>query len=183
MKKSKKTVISAICLGLCYLLPFFTGQIPQIGRALAPMHIPVLVCGFLCGWKYGLAVGFIAPLLRSATAGMPPMYPTAIAMAFELAAYGAFSGIFSRIFPEKNRYIYLSLVLSMLSGRIVWGIVSFLLFGIAGKPFPFSAFLAGAFINAVPGIICHIVLIPPVVIAVRKITLPAADTPERNCNA
>ena len=84
--------MAAIMMALGFVLPFFTGQIPQIGGMLCPMHLPVLLCGLLCGWRYGLAVGFLLPLLRSVTLGMPPMFPTAVAMAFELAAYGFLAG-------------------------------------------------------------------------------------------
>ena len=83
----KKMVYAAMCLALCMVLPFLTGQIPQIGSMLLPMHLPVLLCGYLCGWKWGAAVGFAAPLLRHLLFHMPPM-PGAISMAFELAAYG-----------------------------------------------------------------------------------------------
>lgn len=167
-KSVKRLVIAALCLALCILLPFLTGQIPQIGSALSPMHIPVLLCGFLCGWPYGLAVGFVAPLLRTALFGMPPIFPTAVAMAFELAAYGFFSGWLYKRLPKKIPYIYVTLVLSMLLGRVVWGLVNWLLLAVSGGAFTFEAFLAGAFINAVPGIVCHLVLIPLLVIALRK---------------
>jgi thiamine transporter ThiT len=79
-----------VALGL--ILPFFTGQIPKVGSMMLPMHIPVLLCGLICGWKYGLMAGAVLPLLRSALFGMPPLFPTAAAMAFELAAYGFLSG-------------------------------------------------------------------------------------------
>ena len=78
-------VYAAVCLALCMLLPFLTGQIPQIGSALSPMHIPVLLAGFLCGPWWAMAVGFVAPMLRHVWLGMPPLI-TAIAMSFELAA-------------------------------------------------------------------------------------------------
>ena len=77
--KVRRLTYAAICLALALVLPFLTGQIPQIGSALCPMHIPVLLCGFLCGWPWGLAVGFIAPLLRSVLFSMPPMVPGAVA--------------------------------------------------------------------------------------------------------
>lgn len=167
----KKTITSGVCLALCFFLPFLTGQIPQIGSALAPMHIPVLICGLVCGWPYGLLVGLIAPILRSLTFGMPPLFPTATAMAFEMAAYGAFSGILYKLLPKKALFLYASLIGSMLLGRIVWGIATLILLGINGQSFTFSAFLAGAFTNAIPGIICHILLIPPIVMGLKKARL------------
>lgn len=168
---TKKLVYSAICLALALVLPFLTGQIPQIGNLLSPMHIPVLLCGFLCGWPWGLVVGFIAPLLRSVAFGMPPLFPTAIAMAFELAAYGALTGLLYAKLPKKPVYVYVALILSMLAGRAVWGLVTFALMGFSTTAFPFSAFVAGAFTNAIPGIILHIVLIPVIVLALRKAKL------------
>ena len=148
-------------------LPFLTGQIPQIGSALSPMHIPVLLCGFVCGWPWGLAVGFVAPLLRTALFGMPPIL-TSVAMAFELAAYGACSGALYRLLPKRTPYLYVSLLAAMVLGRIVWGAARFCIAGLQHTEFPLSAFWAGAVINAVPGIVCHIVLIPLIVMALKK---------------
>ena len=168
----RKLVISALMLALCLVLPLLTGQLQQIGSALLPMHLPVLLCGFVCGWPWGLAVGFIAPLLRSVTFGMPKLFPTAVAMAFELAAYGAFSGLFYRLLPRRNSYIWVSLVLAMLLGRAVWGLVMTVLsLAAAGVSFGPSVFLAGAFINAVPGIVIQLVLVPLIVIALKKARL------------
>ena len=98
----QKMVLAALFLALAYVLPFLTGQIPEIGSMLCPLHIPVLLCGFICGWPWGLAVGFIAPLFRSLTLGMPPLFPTAVCMAFELATYGAISGLMHKILPKKK---------------------------------------------------------------------------------
>ena len=94
MKKTnvKKLILAALFLAMAQVLPFLTGQIPEVGSMLCPMHIPALLCGFFCGWPWGLMVGFVAPILRSVTFGMPPMFPVAICMAFELATYGAVSG-------------------------------------------------------------------------------------------
>jgi len=167
-QKTKKLTLSGVCLALCLVLPFLTGQIPQIGSALSPMHIPVLLCGFICGWQYGLVVGLIAPVLRFLLFQMPPIFPTGTAMAFELAVYGAVTGILYHRLPKKNLNIYIALISAMLAGRIVWGCVQLVLSGVTKTPFTWQAFLSGAFIVAVPGIICHILLIPPIVIALKK---------------
>ena len=160
-------VYAAVCLALCMLLPFLTGQIPQIGSALSPMHIPVLLAGFLCGPWWAMAVGFVAPMLRHLWLGMPPLI-TAIAMSFELAAYGLFSGLLYRLLPKKTVNIYVSLIGAMILGRIVWGIAMVVISGVSGSAFTWSAFIAGALLNAVPGIILHIVLIPILVMALKR---------------
>ena len=169
-KEIQKMVLAGLCLALCMLLPFLTGQIPQIGSMLSPMHIPVLLCGFICGWKYGLLVGAIAPIMRHLLFGMPPL-PTAIAMAFELAAYGLAVGILYQVLPKKNLYIYVTLITSMILGRIVWGVASIVVRGIVGESFTFAIFLGGALFNAIPGIILHIVLIPIIVILLKRANL------------
>ena len=147
---------------------FLTGQIPEIGSALSPMHIPVLLAGFLCGPGWAAAVGVVAPLLRFALFGMPPIFPTGLAMCFELAAYGLISGLLYRLLPKKNGNIYVALVSAMVLGRILWGLVMVVLMGITGAGFTWAAFVAGAFLNAIPGIIVHILLIPVLVMALRK---------------
>ncbi len=164
----KKLTYSALFLAIALVLPFLTGQIPEIGSMLSPMHIPVLLCGFICGWPWGLAVGFIAPLLRSVIFGMPPMFPGAVAMAFELAVYGALSGLLYSLLPKKKWSIYAALIISMIAGRVVWGIVRLILAGLAGNSFTWKAFIAGAVTNAVPGIILHIVLIPVLVMVFER---------------
>lgn len=163
LKKRKsllKMVLSALFLALGYIMPFLTGQIPEIGAMLCPMHIPVLLCGFFCGWQWGLAVGAITPLMRSMILGAPPMFPKAVCMAFELATYGMVAGFLYRKLPRKKLNIYLSLFGAMIVGRIVWGIAMAICLGATGSAFTFSAFVAGAFTNALPGIAVQIVLIP-----------------------
>ena len=158
---------AAMCLALCLYLPFLTGQIPQIGRALSPMHIPVLLAGFLCGPWWAMVVGLAAPMLRHSLFLMPPLV-TAIAMSFELAAYGLFSGLLYQLLPKKRSNIYVSLILAMLGGRIVWGIAMTIISGVTGSEFGWAAFIAGAFTSAVPGIIVHIILIPVLVMSLQK---------------
>ena len=167
-KTLKKLVYSALCVALALVLPLLTGQIPQIGSMLSPMHIPVLLCGFICGPVWGLAVGAISPLLRSLMFSMPPLFPTATAMAFELAAYGCAAGLLYKLFPKKAWGVYAALVCAMLIGRVVWGAAMLSIMTATGKGWGIDAFLAGAFINAWPGIILHIAIIPPIVLALRK---------------
>ena len=135
---------------------------------LLPMHIPVLLCGFFCGWPYGLAVGVISPLLRSLLFGMPPMYPTAVAMAFELAIYGLMTGLLYKRFPKNIGFYYLTLLISMIAGRVVWGAVSFALYGLSGTAFTMDIFMAGSVIKALPGIAVQLVLIPALVMALDR---------------
>ena len=173
MKKqsTRKLVFAALFLALGLVLPFLTAQIPQVGSMLLPMHLPVLLCGFVCGWPYGLLVGAVTPLLRSMLFSMPPLYPTAVAMAFELAAYGLLAGLFYKLLPKKPVYVYVSLILAMLGGRVVWGLVQMILMSLVAQPFTWQIFMAGAFGNALPGIAVQLVLIPVIVLALRSARL------------
>ena len=170
MKKNHimRLALSAMLLAIGLVLPFLTGQIPEVGSMLCPMHIPALLCGFFCGWPWGLMVGFIAPVLRSVTFGMPPMFPVAICMAFELAAYGAISGALYQKLPKKKSSIYIALLVAMVLGRVVWGVAQFVCLGLTGSSFGLAAFWAGAVTSAIPGIIVQIILIPLLVMALEK---------------
>ena len=164
----RRLILSALFLSLGLVLPFLTMQIPELGSALLPMHLPVLLCGALCGWAYALPVGAILPILRFALFGMPPIYPTGLSMSLELAAYGAVMGLcYYLVRGRRGRYsrlhVFLSLIISMLAGRAVWGVAQAVLLGVAGKPFGMQAFLAGAFLNAIPGILLQLVLVPLIV--------------------
>lgn len=165
----KKLTLSAMFLALAFVMPFLTGQVPQIGSMLCPMHIPVLLCGFFCGAPWGLAVGFIAPILRSFTLVMPPMFPAAFCMAFELATYGFIAGWLHNKLPKRKVNVYVSLLSAIVIGRLVWGIVMFCCMGFDASKFGLSTFLAGAVLNAVPGIVVQIVLIPVLVITFEKL--------------
>ena len=165
---ARSIVLAALFLALAFVLPMVTGHVPQVGNMLCPMHFPSLLCGCVLGGPWGLAVGFIAPLLRSVLFGMPPMFPIAISMAFELAAYGLVSGLVWRKVQHTLPMMYASLVTAMVAGRLVWGAVRFVLAGLTGSSFPFSAFLSGALLTAVPGIIAQLVLIPLVLTALQK---------------
>lgn len=116
----RNLTVSAMLLAVGLLLPFLTGQIPQIGSMLLPMHIPVLLCGLICGWQYGATVGFLLPLFRYMLFGMPILFPSGTTMAFELATYGFVVGFLYAHAKQKCLIaLYRSMILAMLAGRIV----------------------------------------------------------------
>ncbi|WP_315118958.1 ECF transporter S component [uncultured Clostridium sp.] len=162
---TKSLVKGSVFLALGIIIPyiFHTTGIP--GTIFLPMHISVLLCGFILGKKYGLAIGFITPFLNSLISGMPPIYPVAIAMAFELATYGFLAGY---LFKEKNYNMYVSLISAMLIGRVVSGISNYLLLTLGGKPYALAMFLGGSFIKPIWGILIQLVLIPVIVNGIEK---------------
>lgn len=159
----RRLVLSAMFLAIGLVLPFFTGQIQQIGNMLLPMHIPVMLCGLVCGWQYGALVGVALPLLRSVLFGMPPLYPTAVSMAVELCVYGLAIGFIHGLFKKQGLLsVYVALIVAMILGRISWGGCQTVLLSMQGNAFTAQAFLAGAVLNAIPGIILQLLLIPAV---------------------
>ena len=183
-KGIRKLVLSAMFMAIGLVLPFITGQIQQIGNMLLPMHIPVLFCGLICGWQYGAVVGFVLPLLRYVLFGMPPIFPTGVSMSFELAVYGAVIGLIMQQLSKRNttdsgknyvRNLYLALIGAMLAGRIVWGLVRFILARATMQPFTMEMFMAGAFLTAIPGIIVQLILIPGIMAALKRAGVLNAD--------
>ena len=159
----KKMVTSAFLLATGLVLPMIIGQIPLFGNMLLPMHIPVMLCGYWCGWQWGGLVGFILPLLRSLIFGMPVMFPTASSMAVELAVYGICTGLFHKKMGRSLKGLYLSLIGAMIIGRIAWGIVSVFLYGLGKNPFTWKLFLMQGLVYALPGILLQLLLIPTLV--------------------
>lgn len=168
-KTTKKLTLSAMFLAIGMVLPFLTGQIPEVGNMMLPMHIPVLLCGLICGWQYGAVLGFVLPLIRYFVFGMPVLFPTGTAMAFELMTYGLVIGLVYSVSRWKCIIsLYRALIAAMIAGRIVWTAAQMILLGVSGSAFTLKMFLAGAFFNAVPGIIIQLVLIPTVMAALGR---------------
>lgn len=168
----KNLVLSAMFLAIGLVLPFFIGQIPAIGKMLLPMHIPVLLCGLICDWQWGLGVGFVLPLLRSVLFGFPAMYPNAIGMAFELAVYGLVIGyLYAHSKWQCVKALYKCLIPAMIAGRLVWGAVMIVLMGLGGSAFTWQLFIGGALLNALPGIALQLVLIPAVMVLLDRTKL------------
>lgn len=159
----RKSILVAMFLAVGLILPFITMQIPAVGKMLCPMHIPVLLCGYICGWPYGLLIGFITPLFRGVLFGIPVLFPNAVCMAFELATYGMITGILSAKMEKDIRSLYISLIIAMLCGRIVWGIVSAIVYVTMGAGFTWKLFFMGGFVNALPGILIQLIFIPAIV--------------------
>ncbi len=161
---TKKIILSSMMLSLGIILPLFTSQLKEIGDSLLPMHLPVMLCGLICGYGYGAAIGFCMPFLRSLIFSMPPLYPNAVWMALELATYGFVIGfLYNKKQHKSTISLYFSLVCSMICGRIVWGVAKLILLTIKGNAFTLAAFISGGFIDAFPGIIIQLILIPVII--------------------
>lgn len=177
MAKKKKTaktsylIMALICLAISVVLPMLTDQIPRFGQGLRPMHIPVLIAGFACGPVIGFVVGLAAPMLSLLIHGSPALMQAGFAMSLELATYGLIAGLLYSQLPRKTGNIYVSLITAMIVGRIVWGASMIALSSRDGLDFTYQMFITYAFIDAMPAILFHIVLIPAVVIALEKANL------------
>ncbi|MEA5058690.1 MAG: ECF transporter S component [Clostridia bacterium] len=167
---TRRLSTAALCLAMAVLLPQFFHAIPNFGSIFLPMHLPVLLCGFICGWKYGLLCGMFAPVLSFLLAGMPGAMILP-GMVCELAVYGLVTGL---LFPRMHTQswiadIYFSLLPAMLLGRVFLGLTNGLVF-LAGQ-YTFQVFLAGAFVTALPGILVQLVLTPALLFALKKANL------------
>lgn len=175
MKMARKTkkyiikpVLAALFLALGMVLPLLTGQIKEIGDSLLPMHIPVMICGLVCGYKYGAAVGLMLPFLRSLTFSMPPIYPNAVWMALELATYGLVIGFIYMKLSKNRLSMYVALITAMIMGRVVWGVSKAVLLGLGGSSFSISAFIVGGFVDSLLGIVLQLIVVPPVATLINR---------------
>jgi len=167
---TREITYTAILLAIGVMLPRFVNiiPIPNLASILSPMHIPVLICGFLVSWKYAGLLGLMLPLVAFLINGMPPIFPVGISMMAELATYGIAAAL---LFKYTRGRILISLIGAMLLGRIVMGIMNTILLGFAGVPYGLEVFLASAFINMIPGIITHIIIVPLIVKALIRARL------------
>lgn len=164
-KKVRETVLSGIFIALGLVLPVAFHALGA-GSTFLPMHIPVLLAGFVVSVPFAVAVGAITPILSFLFTGMPPVFPVLPFMVFELATYGA---IASLLFRKFRLNVYISLIGSMIAGRIVSSIVVWVLatFFMAKLPNPF-VFITGGIVEGIPGIIIQIIFIPGIVLALEK---------------
>lgn len=170
MSVVKKSILTAVCVALCVVLPQAFHAIPNAGSIYLPMHIPVLLCGLICGGSYGLLCGLAGPVLSSLFTGMPPvaMLPS---MMVECAVYGLVTGFMMRMVRTKRLYgdLYLSLSVAMLLGRVVSGVAKALIFS-AGS-YSVAAWATGSFVTSLPGIVIQLALLPTITVALMKARL------------
>lgn len=163
--KTRKIVVSGLLIAIGVFLPIIFHSMSMGGQIFLPMHIPVLIAGMLLGPLYGALVGLITPMLSSFFTGMPPAFPMLPIMVFELGTYGLVGGYFSKLFPKR---VFIPLIAAMIDGRITAGLVVFVLsrfFGASIKPL---IFLKAAIITGLPGIVIQLIIIPPIVFALKK---------------
>lgn len=172
MSSTKRLILAALCVALGVVLPIVFHSIANAGSIFLPMHIPVLLCGLICGWPFGLVCGIATPLLSSLITGMPPVafLPS---MLCELAVYGLVSGLLMRWIKTKRLVLdlYLSLIGAMLAGRLVFGLLNALVFRAGAYSLP--VWTAAAFVTALPGIVIQLVIVPMLVLALKKAKLIA----------
>ena len=166
MSMIKKLTLSALCTALCVVLPIAFHAIPNAGSIMLPMHIPVLLCGLVCGWQPGLLCGILGPILSSAITGMP-MAAILPGMVVELAVYGCVSGLMMQFVHTGRLYLdlYISLPVAMLVGRVCSGIAKALIFAPGTS---FAAWATASFVTALPGIVIQLVILPTLIVALTR---------------
>ena len=167
MTSVKKSIICAVCIALCYVIPLFFHGIQNAGSIFCPMHIPVFMCGLICGWSYGLLCGIAGPVISSALTGMPPIayLPN---MVTELVIYGLVAGLMIKLVHTKNTYLdlYISLVVAIVLGRIAAGIVRALIF--TQGTYSMAMWVSGYVITSWPGTLIQFIFIPSIIMALMK---------------
>lgn len=179
----KKSILTALCIALCVVLPMAFHAIPNAGSVYSPMHIPVLLCGLVCGGPFGLLCGIAGPLISSLLTQMPPVAYLP-AMMIELAAYGFLSGFLMRLVHTGKLAadLYISLLVAMVGGRLLAGVAKALIFA-AGK-YSISVWATSYFVVCLPGLILQLILIPIIFIALEKSALiPVRYTKQRATSA
>ena len=163
----KKSIITAVCIALCYVVPLLFHGVQNAGRVFLPMHLPVFLCGLICGWQYGLLCGLAGPALSSLLTSMPPV-AILPSMMLELAVYGCVSGLMMRFIRTKNTYadLYISLIAALLCGRVVAGLMQALIF--SKGAYSMAAWVSGYVVTSWPGTLIQLVLLPSVVFALMK---------------
>lgn len=179
MSRTKKICICSICTALCYVLPLAFHSL-ALGSALSPMHLPVLLCGVLCGWPYGLFCGVAGPVLSSLLSGMPPAVML-IPMIPELCAYGAVSGLLMKHLRTGKLYrdLYAAMIPAMLAGRVLGGAVQAAYYLSTARSYSIAVWASSYLVGTLPGAILHLIVIPMLVLVLVKARLVPERYPAR----
>ena len=180
MTTVKRMVMTAICAAMCVVLPIAFHAVPNGGTVLLPMHIPVLLCGLVCGWPYGLVCGLLGPFLSSFT-GMPPL-SILPGMMVECGVYGLVSGAMMRLVRtgKPTADLYISMVSAMVLGRVVAGLAKSLIFTPGVAPF---AWVTTSLVVGIPGIVIQLIVMPILVLSLTRAKLLPSRYPEKTCQA
>ncbi len=169
LSNSKRIVLTAVCIALCVVLPMAFHAIPNGGQVMLPMHIPVLLCGLMCSWHYGLACGLLGPLLSSLITGMP-LAAALPGMVTECVVYGSVTGIMLQLVHTKKTYLdlYISMITAMALGRVVAGFAKAFIFA---PGTPIFAWVTTSLVTGLPGIALQLALVPSIVYALIRAKL------------
>ena len=165
----KRMTMTALCIALCVVVPMAFHVIPNAGSVMLPMHLPVLLCGLVCGWQYGLLCGILGPMVSSVLTGMPPA-AVLPGMMVECGMYGCVGGLMMERIRTGSLYadLYISLPVAMLMGRVISGIVKAL---ILTPGLSITAWATASFVTALPGISIQLILLPTLIVALTRASL------------
>ena len=171
MSNNEKLTFSSVCLACCFLLPLLTYQNPEVNKMLCLMHFPVMVCGMMCGAPWGVAVGVTAPVLRCLMFGVPAMYPEAVAMCVEMGVYGFVCGLEANDPRKSPGNVFLDLFISMVAGRVAWGVAMVFFALISTVPFSIEAYKT-AVLSTWPGVMLQLMSLPPLIVFLQTTYFP-----------
>ncbi|NLK43159.1 MAG: ECF transporter S component [Tissierellia bacterium] len=163
----RNLVISGLLLALGLIIPYIFHSSGIAGNIFLPMHIPVLIGGFLLPPQFALLLGILTPIINSLITGMPSFFPIAIIMVFELGTYGLLASV---LYFKLRLPTVIALILSMLGGRIIAGLVVFILAIFFAIPLEPITYIIGAITAGIPGIVIQLILIPILIHGIVRYT-------------
>lgn len=182
MSSVKKACICSFCAALCYVLPLAFHAM-ALGMAFSPMHLPVLLCGLLCGWPYGAFCGIAGPVISSLS-GMPSPAQL-VHMVPELCVYGLAAGIGMKLIRTGKTVldIYLSLLPAMLLGRVVGGAVQAVFYLSTARSYSIALWASAYVVGTLPGAVLQLVVLPALVLGLTRARLIPARYPKEGASA
>ncbi len=165
LSNQKRALFAAACTLLGLVLHLVLSLVPNGEIHLAPLQLPVLLCGLVCGWPFGLLCGLCTGGLGALLPGMLPLLPR---MLLELCAYGAISGLMMRFVHTRRLFadLYLSLAGAQLLGRAAAGAANAFFF-FAGE-YSAALWLRESFLIVWPGIFTQLLLLPMMAASLEK---------------